>query len=255
MRADPALSGLTWPDLNGTHRTLVVPIGSVEQHGPHLPLDTDTRIADAVARRAVERLDGARSPVDGARGPVDGARGAAQPVVLAPALPYGASGEHEGFPGTVSIGQQGLRTVLVELSRSATRWADRIVIVNGHGGNAAPLVSAVRLLRSEGREVAWFPCAFPEADAHAGATETSVLLSLAPDRVRTDRFAAGNTEPISDLMGPLRERGVVAVAPTGVLGDPTRATAARGGALLGDLVNTLATALTRWRIDEQGRLR
>ena len=114
---------------------LIVPLGSTEQHGPHLPLDTDTRIADAVARGVAERLDG--------------------DWLLAPALGYGASGEHEGFPGTVSIGTAALQLLLVEFGRSASSWASRLVFVNGHGGNVEAVAGATTLLREEGRDVAW----------------------------------------------------------------------------------------------------
>ena len=82
---------------------------------PHLPLDTDTRIATAVASAVAERLTG--------------------DWLLAPAIGYGASGEHEGFPGTVSIGTAALQLLLVEFGRSACNWASRLVFVNGHGGN------------------------------------------------------------------------------------------------------------------------
>ncbi|MFD1236867.1 mycofactocin biosynthesis peptidyl-dipeptidase MftE, partial [Pseudonocardia benzenivorans] len=150
----PLLRELTWPDLRDARPTLVVPVGSVEQHGPHLPLDTDVRIADAVAAGLL----------------------AAEPaLVVAPAVAYGAAGEHEGFPGTVSIGHEALRSLLVEYGRSACRWAARLLFVNGHGGNVATLVEAVDLLRYEGRDVGWIPCAAPGADAHAGRTETSLL--------------------------------------------------------------------------------
>lgn len=236
----PHLADLTWPDLDGVRPVLVVPLGSVEQHGPHLPVDTDTRIAAEVARRAVEAV--APTSSDGA-------------PVLGPALPYGASGEREDFPGTVSIGQEALRTALIELGRSASRWAARLAIVNGHGGNVQPLAAAVQRLRHEGRDAAWFPCAFPGADAHAGATETSVVLSLDPGAVRRTRIEPGNTAPIGEIMDTLTREGVAAVTPNGVLGDPTGARAEHGERLVAGLAADLAAALSRWNVDEAGRLR
>ncbi|CAM3838350.1 mycofactocin biosynthesis peptidyl-dipeptidase MftE [Tsukamurella ocularis] len=235
------LGALAWPEVPPAGATLVVPVGSVEQHGPHLPLDTDTRVAAVIGRRAVERLAAAPGP--------DGA------VVLAPALPYGASGEHEDFPGTVSIGTAALKIVLVELGRSASRWAARIAFVNGHGGNLDALRAAVALLRSEGRDAAWFPCVFPGGDAHAGETETSVLLAEEPAAVRADRIAPGETAPIGVLIDRLRTEGVAAITPTGVLGDPTTATAERGAALLDGAVDRLVGALGRWTVGDDGRLR
>ncbi|MGC5025417.1 MULTISPECIES: mycofactocin biosynthesis peptidyl-dipeptidase MftE [unclassified Tsukamurella] len=235
------LNSLTWPEVPPAGSVLVVPVGSVEQHGPHLPLDTDTRVAAVIARRAVERLASAPGP--------DGA------VVLAPALPYGASGEHEDFPGTVSIGTAALELVLVELGRSASRWAARIAFVNGHGGNLDALRAATALLRYEGRDAAWFPCVFPGGDAHAGETETSVLLAHAPATVHGDRIEPGETAPIGELLDRLRAGGVAAVAPNGVLGDPTAATAARGTELLAGAVDRLVGALGRWTVGDDGRLR
>ena len=224
----------TWTELDGpAPRTVLVPVGSVEQHGPHLPLDTDTRIAAVVARRAAE---GDPS------------------VLLAPPLAYGASGEHQGFPGTVSIGHEALRAVLVELGRSAGAWASRLVFVNGHGGNLPTVPAAAALLRTEGRDVAWFGCVPPRGDAHAGRTETSVLLAVEPALVRQDAIARGNTTALRDLMPTLVRGGVAAVSPSGVLGDPVGATAAEGERLLAALAGSLRERLARWEPDERGRL-
>lgn len=224
--------------------TLLVPLGATEQHGPHLPLDTDSRIATMVATRAAQR--GADEETDG-----DGA-----PVVLsAPALNYGASGEHEGFPGTISLGHEALHLLLLEYGRSACRWADRLVFVNGHGGNGSTLVSAVQQLRYEGRDAAWFPCAVPGADAHAGNTETSVLLHYSPDEVRASVVEKGNVAPIATLLPQMRSGGVAAVSANGVLGDPTGATAGHGAQVTDALVIGLSDALAVWAVDETGRLR
>jgi len=218
-----------WPEIDG-RPTLLVPVGSVEQHGPHLPLDTDTRIAAAVAARA-----------------------ATGTLLVASPVAYGASGEHEGFTGTVSIGHEALRLLLVELGRSASRWAGRLVFVNGHGGNGSSLVEAVRLLRYEGLDAAWFACA-SGCDAHAGRSETSLMLALDPALVRPER-AAGNTAPLADLLPEMRAGGVAAVSPNGVLGDPAGASADEGERLLAAMSDALRTAITRWTPDAAGRLR
>jgi mycofactocin precursor peptide peptidase len=224
----------TWTDLDDpAPRTLVVPVGSLEQHGPHLPLDTDTRIAAAVARRGVEGVPG---------------------MLLAPPVAFGASGEHEGFPGTLSIGHGALRELLVELGRSASRWASRLVYVNGHGGNLPTVPDAVAQLRHEGRDAAWFGCAVPRGDAHAGRTETSILLALDPSAVRLDAAAAGNTDGLAALMPVLTSGGVKAASPNGVLGDPGGASAEEGAQLLDGMVADLRYRLARWVPDARGRL-
>ena len=227
------LSESTWPDVDGRSPLVVVPLGSVEQHGRHLPLATDTVVAQAVAEDVVPSLDGA---------------------VLAPALAYGASGEHEDFPGTISIGTAALTALLVEYGRSVGRWSGRLLVVNGHGGNLEALRSAVPLLRGEGRDVAWFPCGVAGGDAHAGRTETSLVLHVEPAAVREALAAAGDTTPIGDLRPRLRAQGVRAVSPDGVLGDPAGASAAEGARLLADLSARLGAAAARWQVDDTGRL-
>ncbi|MCA0145710.1 mycofactocin biosynthesis peptidyl-dipeptidase MftE [Blastococcus sp. LR1] len=227
-----SLDATTWPELPD-QPLLVVPLGSVEQHGPHLPLTTDTRTAETVARAAAPALDGA---------------------LLAPAIAYGASGEHEGFPGTVSIGTEALTTLLVEFGRSACRWAGRLLVVNGHGGNFFALRAAVPLLRTEGRDVAWWPLAVPGGDAHAGRTETSLMLHVEPAAVREDRAEAGATAPLRELLPRMQAEGVRAVSLNGVLGDPAGASAAEGEELVADLTRRLVAAVREWRVDPAGRL-
>lgn len=208
------LADSPWP---GVHRdgTVLVPVGSVEQHGPHLPLDTDTVIATAVAGRLAYRLGS----------------------VVAPAIAYGASGEHQAFAGTMSLGSRALAQTLIELTRSLTEWATAVVFVNGHGGNAPALNRAVEALTQEGRDASWVPCALRGADAHAGHTETSLMLHLDRRRVHVGRLAAGNLTPLSDLLPAIVADGVVAVTPTGVLGDPRAASAAHGRAVLAAMVD------------------
>ena len=218
---------------------LIIPVGSTEQHGPHLPLDTDTRIASAVARGAAERLAEADHDSE---------------WMLAPPIGYGASGEHESFPGTVSIGISALRLLLVEFGRSAASWARRLVFVNGHGGNVEALAAAVALLRYEGRDVGWCPCGVENADAHAGHTETSVLLHISPEAVRLEERVPGNRAPLAELLPAMRSGGVAAVSELGVLGDPTTATGVDGERLFTEMVEGCARRIERWNPDRDGML-
>lgn len=242
MEQRSGLGQMCWPELSDRAVTLLVPTGATEQHGPHLGLDTDTRIAGLVASRAAARLaDNTRADDD-------------RLIVTAPALSYGASGEHEGFPGTISVGHEALHLLLLEYGRSACRWADRVVFVNGHGGNGATLVAAVERLRYEGRDVAWFPCAVPGGDAHAGATETSVLLHLSPESVVMAAAEAGNVAPIATLLPTMRDGGVAAVSGNGVLGDPVGATREHGADITEALVAGLVSAVRDWTVGDKGRL-
>ncbi|HEX4902626.1 MAG TPA: mycofactocin biosynthesis peptidyl-dipeptidase MftE [Acidimicrobiales bacterium] len=208
------------------HQLLLVPVGSCEQHGPHLPLATDTIVAVAVAEgAAAQRTD----------------------VVVAPAVSYGASGEHAGFPGTLSLGTEALRGLLVELGRSAfpprrhDHWR-ALVLVDGHGGNRDAVAAAVAQLQAEGRPVSSWSPRIPGGDAHAGRTETSLLLAIAPDLVGRER-PVGEVAPLAEILPALRSGGVGAVAPNGVLGDARGASAAEGRDLLAALVADLVEIL------------
>jgi creatinine amidohydrolase/Fe(II)-dependent formamide hydrolase-like protein len=95
----------------------------------------------------------------------------------------------------------------------------------------------------------------PNGDAHAGRTETSLMLHVEPDLVRKDRAVPGVTEPLGVLLPRLRAEGVRGVSPTGVLGDPAGASRAEGAALLADMARRLVGAARAWDVDDAGRLR
>lgn len=214
------LAALTSPEAaarSDDGAVLAVPVGSTEQHGPHLPLGTDTDIAvELCARVAAARPD----------------------VVVGPPLAYGASGEHEDFAGTLSIGHDVLELLVVELCRSATRTFSAVVLVSAHGGNDAALARAARRLHQEGRRVLVWSAKW-HGDAHAGRAETSLQLAIDPEHVRLDLAEAGDRRPIGALMATIRAEGVRAVSANGVLGDPTGATAEEGA----ELFTTMATEL------------
>ncbi len=238
MSGSGRLAELTWPEAaqlvppeDGA--LLVIPLGACEQHGAHLPLGTDTMIASALSLRLAGRR---------------------HDVCVGPALPYGASGEHAGFTGTISMGLDALRSVIIELIRSADAFSG-VVLLSAHGGNATAIADAISLLHREGRRVmGWAPSASAAAaasghpsDAHAGFVETSVLLAIDPDLVRADRAAIGDMRPLPEILPDLRAGGMAAVAPSGVLGDPSEASAEAGALILDAWVDDLVAAVDRWR--------
>ncbi|MDR3036222.1 MAG: mycofactocin biosynthesis peptidyl-dipeptidase MftE [Kitasatospora sp.] len=254
----PALGDLTWPQarrLAAAGAMLAVPVGSTEQHGPHLPLSTDTDVAVALAARlAARRAD----------------------VVVAPPVGYGSSGEHAGFAGTISIGQRALELTLLELGRSAAETFGHILFVCAHGGNREPATRAAARLHGESVDaLLWMAGDAPSGahrsrgsissaiatkvlrpngrgraptrDAHAGLRESPLQLALHPGRVRMSRAEAGNRTPIAELMPLLRAEGVQAASRNGVLGDPSGASAAEGAELLAALTADLLAAVAAWR--------
>jgi creatinine amidohydrolase/Fe(II)-dependent formamide hydrolase-like protein len=197
----------------------ILPVGSCEQHGPHLPLDTDAHDARYVAEEAARR---SASP---------------RPVVL-PMIPYGVSMHHLAFPGTVSITPKTLIDVVCEIAKSVSAHGVRaLVVVNGHGGNTAALSAAGQLVKhdlgmefyiyegwQEGRKLFDMP-----EDVHAGGFETSTSLVSREELVDRDAIP----EPVETRypipQARFGEEGSVGFAfntdelsPTGVLGDATK---------------------------------
>ena len=221
----PELAHRRWIELESEPALLlVIPLGSTEQHGPHLPLGTDSIVAEALAAALVA----ARSD-----------------LVLGPTIPVGASGEHRGFPGLLSLGTEVLTEVLTELLRSARSWARGVVFVSGHGGNAEALGRALELGAAEGDRCCVVTASSPGADPHAGRAETSLLLALAPELVRQDVAVSGETRALAEIIDELRVGGIAPLSPSGVLGDPSDASAQEGAERL-----TMMTAAGLRTIEE-----
>lgn len=225
----------SWTEIDARWETstVLVPLGATEQHGPHLPLDTDTIIAQALCDATAAERPG---------------------LLVAPPVPYGASGEHADFPGTISIGTAALTMMLVELGRSLLPSTRTLIFVSAHGGNSDALVSATEVLTYEQRNAhIWTPrVAFD--DLHAGRTETSLMLHLAPETVR---MSAAVDMPIADdltNMALLRSEGVAALSPSGVLGTPSQASAEHGRVLFETLVADLGDFLDRISRNVDARL-
>ena len=215
-----SLGTSTWPDVaaGGGRQIVAVPVGSCEQHGPHLPLSTDSLVAAALCAALADSRDD---------------------VLVAAPIGVGASGEHHGFAGTLSVGTPFLASYLTELVRSSRGWSRGVVFVSGHGGNVDALRTVERTAADEGDVVSVYMARVRGGDAHAGRTETSLVLALAPDQVRHDEAVAGCTDPISSIADRLRLDGVASVSPNGVLGDPAGATADEGVAVLAEMAGEL----------------
>lgn len=212
-------------------RLAILPVGAIEQHGPHLALQTDARIAEAFASRLAAEL-----------GPV---------ALLCPLVPYGISEHHARFAGTITVSPTTYMALLLDLVASlASQGLDRVVIVNGHGGNIEALSLVARQARSQmGVRVAsmmWAKlagdvcaeAASGSAYGHACETETSLAMALAPELVRTDRIAPPAPRPqLEPHSAPPRALVDVAVrfdelTTDGVYGDPTHASLELGERIL-----------------------
>ena len=219
-------------------KILLLPLGAWEQHGPHLPLDTDTIIIDSVVTHALRDTQ------------VD-----EDAFAIAPTIAISASDEHVGFPGTLSTGTEPLVQSVVAICRSAS-WSLGVCIVNGHGGNADALARISSALTYEKiRHSIWSLPSYDGSDMHAGHTETSVMLYVAPGKVQTDRIERGTVGDASGLVAQMRTSGVAGVSANGVLGDPTSATSVHGIAVMNlyssSLIAHFATLSSNWLSDSQ----
>lgn len=243
-----------WADLKttdfaalATDSVVVVPVGAIEQHGPHLPVSTDMTIAQGVADAVAAWV-------------TDGS------VLIMPVVSYGKSDEHLDFAGTVSLDEKTLLTTLIALGQGVRRAGiGRIVFLNAHGGNVPVIQIACRRLRVEVGLIAvaagWVTMGLPEEllptrevqdDIHGGFTETSVMLHLRPDLVdmeMAETFVpasariAGQNE-ILRMLGPV-SMGWVAqdLHPKGAAGDARRATADAGARIVEHVASRYATLL------------
>jgi creatinine amidohydrolase len=218
----------------------LLPVGAVEQHGPHLPLLTDTVLASGVARRIAEGTD----------------------ALLLPAIAYGDAWTAEGWAGTLSLSPDTLRATVIDLGRGLLRMGVRgLVTINGHFGNREPIALAARALGELGLPVLHLDYPHLEALAtehmesepagpgfyHADEVETSMLLALAPDSVRLDR-AKPEYPDFPPLFGsqPMK---LSAFNSSGVFGDPRPATAEKGEALIAGIAAESLRLIALWRTE------
>jgi creatinine amidohydrolase len=242
------LGDATWPDVR-THladRSLaLVPLGSTEQHGPHLPEGTDHVIAEELARAAAERGD----------------------HLCTPTVTVGVSSHHRQFPGTLWADPEAFRAYVESVSRNLRyHGIDRVIYVNAHGGNVEPLREVGRHLREEGTMYAieWMwnesipdlvEDLFETNGPHAGPKETALMRHLRPDAVDIDALAeareGGLADPASSdrrVHGARTAFDAVESSENGTFGDPTDATAEDGAELFEAAVTELVT-LADWLAD------
>src|SRR5215212_3772818 len=248
MTEETRLARLSWrevAELDRDRTVAVLPTAAVEQHGPHLPLDTDAFLCTRVVEEA-----GARARSDG-------------PVLVAPTLAFGSSEHHMAFAGTLTLTAETFSAVVSELLGSLLRHGfRRLLVVNGHGGNSALVREAVQQLTGRAQVLAasvdYWALARATADdvrdsppggmAHACEFETSLMLHLRPESVRRElvqreipepRFAQERVDLVSP--GPVTAGWQThRLSSSGVLGAPDLATAEKGERLFEACVDGLA---------------
>jgi creatinine amidohydrolase/Fe(II)-dependent formamide hydrolase-like protein len=243
---------LAFPEVSGKLKAtsiLCLPLGAVEQHGPHLPLDTDIVVAEDITRALIARL------------------GEEFDLWQLPTLPIGLSREHDWAPGTLSLSIATFAALIKEVAREITRAlpARNLAFINGHGGNRGILENLLRELASElplnacvihPLALCGSPSGPHTPDVHGGAGETSLMLALAPDRVCSELItrAAPPAHP-GTVAALVFDPGVSfpwrtddpRLAQTGIIGDPRAASAERGRAMIETIVQNARGVLALLR--------
>jgi creatinine amidohydrolase/Fe(II)-dependent formamide hydrolase-like protein len=221
---------LSWTEAEAYFKKVdvaLLPVGAIEQHGPHLPLDTDTFDADYLARRVAESCSDPK------------------PLVL-PAVPYGVSYHHQAFKGTISISNDTLSKLIYDIGvAAASNGIRKLIMINGHGGNVPALNFAAQMINQDTNifvcvdtgdtsDVDIAAIVETDNDVHAGEIETSTALAVRPELVRMAMATTSVPAFSSDYLQFSSKRGVNwyaythKISDTGVMGDPCKATAAKG---------------------------
>lgn len=241
----PAMSLAEIESLPSKHRAVVViPTGSIEQHGPHLPIGMDTMTGLALMRDACTYL----SP--------------RAPIYMAPSINYGISDEHRGFPGTVSLSPRTFRRLLVASARQIKAWGFRtIAVLRTHGGNSATIVATLREIQTGMHMNAcmiapsWKPPLDEKEEAlgfHAGHFETAMMLAEVPHLVRMKKAVCEYppSSMVSENIRPFKAPGTTSwvisdFSKSGVVGDATKATESEGREWFTACARSLASELKR----------
>jgi creatinine amidohydrolase len=247
---------LTFPDIPkrlNARSILCLPIGSIEQHGPHLPLNTDVVLAEEFTRRIIARW------------------GETYDLWQLPTLAVSLAREHQWAPGTLSLSVETMKSLLCELAREITRSLQvrNLAIINGHGGNRGILEALAQDLRADfGLNICVLhPAAWVESDPtatvpelHAGKNETSMMLTIAPHLVRREHIAQLNTSSTGDAVRTtILDQAVTwpwttrdqQIADMGVIGNPKAASAEFGERLLNQVAEKAGSVLKQL-LDRQG---
>jgi creatinine amidohydrolase len=231
------LASVDFPALDGERTVALLPVAAIEQHGPHLPVSVDATINEGVVRRALELAP------------------AGTPLLVLPMQSVGKSDEHIDYPGTLTLSFETLTRAWAEIGTSVRRAGiAKIVLLNSHGGQVAPMQVVARELRIRQRMLAvaasWFAFGAPDGlfDAteqrhgiHAGTMETAMMLALRPDLVRMERARDFRPTTLELMQRAPRLASLGAAGfgwkaqdlhPAGACGDATRATAEIGRACI-----------------------
>jgi creatinine amidohydrolase len=243
------MEDMNWPDIRKAidqgYTTAVVAVGSTEQHGPHLPTKTDTLIGDMLALRFALEWGNA---------------------LQAKTIPVGCSEHHLAFPGTLSLEPSTLKAIIADYTKSlAKQGFQTIIFLPSHGGNFTVVKEAIREQQAKFPELkivgytdlmgmmdclfeisAQFGVTAEEAGAHAGENETSLILAFTDQLVKTDRYSPGYLGPLGEeQVKIIMKKGMPTLTSTGVLGDPSKASAAKGAVYLEKTVQFLVKEIKK----------
>ena len=232
--------------LDKERTVIIIPIGSIEQHGPHLPVSMDAEAAYLLAIKAAEAVDGGG-------------------VYVAPPIFYGSCTATKNFPGTISIRQSTLIALIIDVLKGfASHGFKKFVILNCHGGNTAAIRMAIRELMEEGFKafvgcIHWWGLIqdvvneVREAEdyGHACEIETSFAYVLIPEKVRVDKIVRGRVDPehfyprAGDIVNAIHDW--TELTETGIKGDPTKASREKGERMLTAFIERVKRSLEALR--------